>query len=140
MVTEASLRDLYAWNAHITQLACQLSVHGARHGQAGAFPVGIDPNALEDIAAATAGVFAGVGACSGNEHCAIAMGQLNDWLHLARMWEGELLDDTAAELVLLDDQLNGGQPGEVRHAITTYHRRRIRICAELVGLMHRRLR
>ena len=137
LVTEASLRDLYVWNAHIIQLACQLPVQGAQHRQAAALPVAADQSPLQDIPAATALAFAGVGARSGNEHCAAAIGQLNDRLHLARLLEGELLDDVAAELDRLANHLNHGQPGEIRHAITTYHRRRVRISAELVGLMHR---
>ena len=140
LVTEAGLRDLYAWNGQIILLACQLPGHRAHLPPAGAAVAGFDPDPLQDIPTATAAVFAAVGARSGNEYCGQAIGQLNDRLHLARRLESEVLDDLTAELGLLTDQLKEGQPGEVRHALTLYHRPRIRISAQLVGLMHRRVR
>jgi len=137
-VTEVSLRDLYAWNAHIVQLAWQLWPHGMPPDEAIAPIADADPDRPQDIPAAIAALFSDIGRRSGNEHCAAAIDQLNDRLRLARMLEAKVLEDLGPELDQLAAQIQRGQGPEIRHAIAAYHRRRIRRSAELVRLMHRR--
>jgi DNA-binding transcriptional MocR family regulator len=134
MVTEASLRDLYAWNGHVVLLGWQLSSHSAGPEPPAA------PDPAQDIPLATAVLFAGIGERSGNEQCVAAINQLNDKLHLARLLEGGLIDDLDIEIEHVATQLGGEQPSEIRQAIAAYHRRRIRLAADLVRLMHRRPR
>ncbi len=136
-VTEASLRDLYAWNGHILQLAWQLSTPGGDEaaGMLGSATRGVDSL---DIVAGTERLFGGFCGRSGNEQCAFAMDGLNDRLHLARSLEGRLFVDAAEELTSLTGALVSRQSADIRHAITTYHRRRIRAAPNIVRLMHRR--
>ena len=138
LMTEVSLRDLYAWNAHIVQLAWQLWPHGTAPDEAMAAIADPGPGELEDISAATTALFAAIGRRSANEHCAAAIDQLNDRLHLARVLEARMFEDLGQELDQLAAQLERGQGPEIRHAIAAYHRRRIRRSAELVRLMYRR--
>jgi len=140
ILTEVRLRDLYAWNAHIIQLGWQLWPQAPQSSEMA--PPIIDPRPIHipDIPTATAGLFTNVGQRSGNEHCTEAIDQLNDRLHLARLQEGRLFDDLDQELRRLAEPFSGGQPAEVRHVIAAYHRRRIRLAADLVDLMRRRVR
>ena len=135
LVTEVSLRDLYAWNGHVILLALQLSPQGAAQA------AGTEPAAdtqVKDIPGATASLFATIGGQSGNEHCAAAILQLNDRLHPARRLEGGLIKDFEQELEDLIDKLGDHHATDIRSTIASYHRRRVRLSAELVRLMHRR--
>jgi hypothetical protein len=136
-VTEAGLRDLYAWNGHVLQLAWRLDPQtGGLVGRRG-LAVDGDLESL-DLVAGTERLFAAVGGRSGNAPCAEAIDGLNDRLHLARGLEGRLFTDAADELTKLTDVLASGQSSDIRQAITHYHRRRMRAAPELVRLMHQR--
>ncbi len=140
LVTEAGLRDLYAWNGQIIQLAWQAAPHPA-HPSDGAAPfTDAASPPFQDVPAATASLFAALGERSGNEPCAAAILQLNDRLHVSRRLEVELIVDLQAELATMANTIAAGQSLEVRHTLTNYHRRRIRLAADLVRLMRRRLR
>jgi len=137
VVTEVSLRDLYAWNGQIIQLAYRLSANVSPLEPEDASVARYAPAAVE-MPQAISGLFAAIGERSGNEQCALAIGHLNDQLHRARRLEGEVIKALDDEFRDLADTIRLGHSTAVRHAITTYHRRRIRLAADLVRLMHRR--
>jgi DNA-binding GntR family transcriptional regulator len=134
-VTEAGLRDLYAWNGHIALLAWRLAVDVSDANQTLARQGAIAP--VEDAVGATEICFQDLGARSGNDGCLASVLALNDQLHLPRRQETELFADAADELRALKLALNQGRPGEVRRHIANYHHRRMRSADDIVRRLHR---
>jgi hypothetical protein len=136
-MTEVSLRDLYVWNGYILQLAWQISPQGipakAVDPRSGAAPGA----QRHDEPTATERLFRTLGEVSGNEQCIVAIDGLNDRLHFARLLEVRLFADLDQELAALTGVLASERAADIRHAITNYHRRRVRATADLVQLMHR---
>ena len=127
-LTEASLRDLYAWNGHVLSLAVRLRPQD-RVGQAA-------PVDGADLARNAADLFLRVAEQSRNEHCFSAIVGLNDQLHAVRRIEPEVIFGIADELEGIAANLSQRQPGELRRAIARYHLRRVRAAPELVRLAH----
>jgi len=136
-VSEASLRDLYAWNGRCLQQACQMAASPGPAQPIGPDLPGGESAADVDVVALTERLFAALGRLTGNEQCAEAISTLNDRLHVARMLEPRLFTDTVAEWTALYETLDAGPSGSFQAGIATYHRRRLRAAPELVRLMHR---
>ena len=135
-VSEASLRDLYAWNGRCLQQAWHMTPQGVDQA---IDPVEFDLVVDVDLVASTERLFATLGRLSGNEQCAEAIATLNDRLHVARTLETHLFPNAAAEWTTLSETVRTGQSGPFQAAMMAYHRRRLRAAPELVRLMHRPL-
>lgn len=134
-VTEVGLRDLYGWNSHVLLLALQLSGQGAPEKSEWVVPAeGDNPQVLTQ----TERLFTNLAERSANEHCAAAVNSLNDQLRLARRLEALLFTDVSEEVTALADVFVRGEPADIRHGLTNYHRRRIRAAADIVRLAHRK--
>jgi DNA-binding GntR family transcriptional regulator len=134
-MTEVGLRDLYAWNGYVLQLACQISPQDP--AAVSPDPAGATDAQPLDERTATDRLFKALAEQSGNEQCAAAIEGLNDRLHFARLLEARIFADLDQELANLTDVLASQRPADIRHAITLYHRRRGRAAADIVQLMHR---
>jgi DNA-binding GntR family transcriptional regulator len=128
--TEAELRDLYAWNRDLLELALR------RHAPAGAGAmlyarqgeVQLDHPVFQIVA----DLFARIARRSGNPEHEIAIENLNDRLSAIRIVETRLFAD-------LDEELNGlcahfadGDATGLKRAIAVYHRRRQRAAPDLL--------
>ena len=129
IVTEVTLRDVYAWNAQLCRLIAQSWV-GAHHAPiANALPV--------DIRHA-APVFFGLFAVRSNnaEHAAqVAMS--NDRLTTSRIAEERLLPDLETELRELAVAFDAGPSGPLMKLVAAYHRRRLRAMPDIVRSLYR---
>jgi len=134
-VTEPSLRDLYAWNELILQLALRLSIQRAAPSLAA--PMTSPGADGVDVANIAERLFASLGERSGNEQCLGAVRRLNDHLRLARLMEGHLFTDAPEEVRDLEAVLGGGLAADMKRSIARYHRRRLRSAADLVRLIYR---
>ena len=136
-MTEVSLRDLYAWNGYVLQLACQISPQDPAAAVEGPDPAAAAGAQRLDERTATDRLFKALAEQSGNEQCAAAIDGLNDRLYFARLLEARLFADLDQELADLTDVLANQRPADIRHALTVYHRRRVRAAPDIVQLMHR---
>ena len=126
-LTEAGLRDLYAWNDHVLGLALdlgsptdvQFSPDAAISDHLSRSP---SPN---DIAA----VFAAIGGRSGSAQCAHAIAALNDQLHIARTVEPLVLMGPGDEW---NAMLSATEPRAFKVHMHRYHRQRFRLASLII--------
>ncbi|SNS88002.1 transcriptional regulator, GntR family [Sphingomonas laterariae] len=118
ILTEPSLRDLYAWNLDVARL-----ILGTRR-----MPL-IDPPPGRQIdggaADLTAGFFLRIGLLSANFEHRHAIAGINDRLATARRIEPELFADHDSELAALDAALAARDRPTLQRELIRYHRRRI---------------
>jgi len=124
--TEASLRDMYAWNATLLILAFRKA------------PQNPELRRTSTIEAASGGsitageLFAEIARATGSGEHLRAIERLNDRLSPPRRVEAILFDDLAVELQALRHDVAGAGPSS-RAALARYHRRRIRAVPEIVA-------
>lgn len=134
MLTEAELRDLYAWKRELVDLALR---RAPVNGGTGAAPTAPTTD-MSQAPADPASFFLGIArlSCSGEMEAAIA--QLNHRLGAARRAEETLLDDLSGEMASLVRALALGQRQDLRRMLGAYHRRRQRCVPALLVAMRRR--
>jgi DNA-binding GntR family transcriptional regulator len=125
LLTEAALRDLYAWNTQLVGLA-------ARHILA---PVEAGAGVASDESAgtATARLFAGIARGGGSAEHARAIEQLNDRLAPFRRIEGQVLDGLAEEHQALALCLSRGERAPLLKLLDRYRRRRLSVTPRLLA-------
>lgn len=123
IVIEAALRDLYAWNGAVLQLAARASA-GER------LPLNRMPEA-ETPAGLASALFLHIARWSSNREQAAAVSRLNDRLYAARMAEAEVLPSILEELAALREAVARLEPRPVQHLLSTYHRRRLRFAGRI---------
>jgi DNA-binding GntR family transcriptional regulator len=131
ILTETTLRHLYAWHRDLVELAIAnrmpdraaepepmrdtgSSVQPALHGRS---------NAL----------FLALAAATGNPEHAIALRNLTERLEPVQRLEDELLDAVEEETDRIVAALQSGDRRALRKSLVQYHRRRERIVPELIG-------
>lgn len=125
--TEAGLRDLYRWNHDLLVLVLRA--------------VGVPRMASSDMAIAAnrmlapARLFLRITAGSSNGEHRHAVAHTNDRLHLARLAEARALDGTETELADMESAFDGDSPAALRRLVSVYHRRRVRLVADIVAVM-----
>ena len=130
MVTEPSLRDLYVWNGSMLRLLV------------GAWPRDVErqmvthlPVDLRRTPESLFGVFA---ARAGHGEFMRNLKATNDRLATARIAEVQVLTGLEAEARSFAEALDRAPRAAILHAIATYHRRRLRVIADLVHAMYHR--
>jgi len=136
-VSEASLRDLYAWSGRCLQSTWQLAVLQDLSPLAVYRRDRTDVPEAAEVVNRTAELFERLGLCTGNEQCMAAIGALNDRLHVARAQEAKLFADAIHEWSRLVDLFAEAHSASALRAIAGYHRRRIRAAADLVRMIYR---
>ncbi|QNA83756.1 GntR family transcriptional regulator [Sphingomonas sp. So64.6b] len=130
-VDEPGLKDLYAWNAAILILACRgwRPMPPARPASA--------PDESADSADQTAALFLRIARHSTNAEHGRAIVQANDRLHAARRVEALILPDIGSELAQLATACEQTDMSGIRQLLSAYHRRRVRVAAEVVRQLYR---
>lgn len=132
--SEPGLRDLYGWSLDLLLLAIRTGVQRpARPPDALSSPPARDG---ADLVSASASLFEAIAASSRNLEHRQAIASVNARLHAARRTEPMLIDDGEAELASIDAAWRERALGDLRRALTLYHRRRMRLVADLVALLH----
>jgi len=124
--TEATLRDLYDWNAQLITLAARRV-----HSLSGR-PQAADSSQDTDNVAATASLFTEIARASGSAEHMRAVQQLNDRLASFRRLEEQMLDDIGAEIGLLRRSHIDGNRSHLVSLVEHYRRRRVRIVPALL--------
>jgi len=133
VLTEAELRDLYAWSGTLVDLALRRQRSAS----------GIDrlphPPEIDHSIPADPGIFfRRLARDSGSGELEAAVEQLNNRLGAFRRAEETLLDNIALELSSLLGAFGEGQLQELRRLLAAYHRRRQRCVPTLLVAMRRR--
>jgi DNA-binding GntR family transcriptional regulator len=131
LVTEMGLRHLYRWNLALLELATRSGMPGAAaHAQS---------RPTSDILELTESLFTAIAGASGNPEHHAAVARLNERLRRVRKVELGLVAGLHEEMLKLDAALAGGALNALRRLLLAYHRKRERLCAEIVeALLPRR--
>jgi DNA-binding FadR family transcriptional regulator len=128
LVTEADLRDRYAWNAALLHLAVQAWPRMARKDRADALAA--------DAPRATAMLFALVGARSANVEHGLQIAACNDRLAAARVAESRALGAVEDEIRGLALAFDHEAPATLLKLVRTYHRRRTAAAPDIVRALY----
>lgn len=132
IVTEAGLRDLYGWSEDLLRIV----LRGERLAPP---PDRATPELQgDDLAVATAAVFAWIAERSPNHEHRTAIASLNDRAHSVRLAEQRLLGDARAELAVGIATIAQERWIEARRWNVTYHAARIKRVADIAALFRRR--
>lgn len=129
-VNEQRLRDLIYWSAWLTTAApddFDASSVGTKAGSSDLPP---------DIVAATEQVFLALVSPVQNNELTRNIENANDRLRAIRHLEHSLFTDRTEELVGVDGLRTEGNRAALRRAIGRYHRRRLDVVPQLVGLSY----
>jgi hypothetical protein len=132
LLTEAALRDLYAWNARLLLLATK-PPRAAWPAGDGSQPVGTD--AVDS----TAELFSRIADLSGSPEHAAAIRALSDRLRPARRAESRTVPGAAGELKTLWDAFLAMETENLRAALRVYHRRREKLTPQILAALQRGL-
>jgi DNA-binding transcriptional MocR family regulator len=132
---EVTLRDLYHWHGHLARWATLGS-------QGIPLPCSLSSGNVEDrwrsdeaIVEATFAFFLAVASAAGSAEHSQALRSAGERLFAFRLWEGQLIQNRSDELLRLIELAAPGRTLKLRNAISTYHRRRIRVAPALVALL-----
>lgn len=131
LVTEAGLRDLYAWSDEVLGVV----LRAAARSQTPA--VRPDLNDTDYVAAIAEG-FNWLANLSPNYEHRAAIASLNDRCHAARILEPQLVAEPLAAFQMILDAVVAGQWREARRAAARFHALRQRAVPALAGLMRPR--
>jgi hypothetical protein len=129
-MTEASLRDLYAWNEDLLRLLLRMLERQPAPSPSG----NLEPQAAVDAAL----LFEWMAQRSSNLEHRAAIASLNERLHVVRMAEGQLFPAAGEELKAWATLIGQGRWLEARRMSVSYHAARLRRVPELAGLLQRR--
>lgn len=128
LITEAHLRDLYAWNAALLHLTVQHWPQGPAGARADALAV--------DAPSATAMLFTLIGLRSANIEHGAQVAAANDRLAASRAVEGQALDGIEAEVRAMAMAFDHAGPVELLKQIRAYHRRRVAAAPGIVRALY----
>jgi len=130
MLTETTLRHLYAWHRDLLLLA----VAGHRRRQASSRPL----PSLDAAASDPHALFTVIAQATGNPEHVIALDALADRLGPLQRLETVLLDALEEETVEIAAAVESKDARRLRSALLRYHRRRERIVPELIERLYAR--
>lgn len=133
VVSEAGLKDLYAWHCALIGLALKHQREERSRETVSTRPPAALPIELEPWAAT--GLFRSLGDATGAGELARAISSANDRLHPARLVEGLVLDQSVEELGALRRSLEKESGRQTAKLIRAYHRRRIRHAGKIVAVL-----
>lgn len=120
LVSEAGLRDLYAWSGELLLVVLRAAERDAVP------PDRPDAGQSTGFAERAAATFAAIAARSTNREHRAAIASLNDRCHLLRLVEARVLPEPESELVELAQYAEADRWADARRATDAYHRRRLR--------------
>lgn len=129
LLTEADLRDLYAWHGVLLGLAVRGHMPTATPVQQP------DPHGVTD---ATAALFAGIASATGSTEQEAAIVALGERLAPFRRAERNVLEDMVAEFEGLASAVAAGDIAALRRAIRRYHNRRERETPRILAARQQR--
>lgn len=129
-ISEAGLRDLYAWSNDLTQLVLRVA---PRTGPPAPW-AGIDAGEHADLIASG---FAWLGGLSPNYEHRAAIGALNDRSYAVRRHEPQVLG-AALSFQAVADAVSAGHWSEARRQAVRFHTARVRAVPALVALLRPR--
>ena len=129
MLTETSLRHLYAWHRDLLMLAA--ARHRAHHGSESG-PVGPWPDRHETQNA----LFLALAESSGNPEHVQAVQALIERLDPIQRLEDAFLDAVGAETAQIAEAVRTDDRKALRASLVRYHRRRDRIVPALLSRLH----
>lgn len=132
MLDEPSLKDLYAWSAELITLAIRRWPKTIVFAETSISDIG------QSIAGSDAELFGAIARRSLNDEHARAIEMLNARLGAVRVIEPQLLEDVGEEVQAIATAFDAGDKGMLQHLCQAYHRRRLRIAADIVRLVYRR--
>ncbi len=131
LLTEAALRDLYAWRGLLLTLAI------------GRLPKGQPLRAVvqtedreEDQSPTVAPLFVELANATGSPEHSVAVAALGDRLAPFRLAEADVLENIADEAAGIAAILRAGERRELRQALVRYHRRRGRMTPQILARLH----
>lgn len=127
LVSEAGLRDLYAWSAELLALAIRAAARSERPAPRPS------PQLGDDYADNAARVFAWIAEHSPNHEHRAQVASLNDRIHVVRLVEGRLLHDCEVELDTVAGHVEAARWNDARQALDAYHRRRLRCVPQIAA-------
>ena len=136
MLTESTLRQLYAWHRDLLLLAVinHRAVARAEFGNAEP-PLGSSPFEQQNR------LFAALARAAGNSEHVATLEALTDRLQPVQQLEDAFLEGTDAETAEILDALRASDRRALRQSLIRYHRRREKLVPELLeALQHGRLR
>lgn len=130
-VNEQRLRDLFNWMAWLTtNLPDDLDLNAPEIR-----PPTTGPS-VSDIVDGTERLFSAIAAPTQNAELIHWMGNANDRLRAIRHLEGSLIPDQETELTTLLQYVRDGSRPTLRRALGRYHKRRLDLVPQLVGLSY----
>ena len=134
-VTAPALLDLYDWNGRLAQIAAKLPP--CANEPLAQLVDALAPMASpEQFAALTASLYSHLARRSGNQAHQLAVAQLNDSLHAARLAEARTLKDPYSELLQLIRTLDSGNNRAISTRLSAYHHRRRQKLLPLLATIH----
>jgi DNA-binding GntR family transcriptional regulator len=127
MMTESTLRHLYAWHLDLLLLALARRAAEQSSMRDAAVEHGPAPNAA----------FARLAALSGNPEHWAAFGNLTDRLEPFQRFESDFLEGTEAETEDIARAIEARDQRQVRRSLILYHRRRQKIVPDLLESIYR---
>jgi DNA-binding GntR family transcriptional regulator len=131
LVTETSLRHLYAWHRDLLTLAL------LNRARAPSTPTESEQLDDSDQIERQNGLFFTIASLTGNPEHLIALEALTHRLEPVQRIEGALLDAVEEETDAIEGALRAGDRRQLRRALVHYHRRRTRIVPELLERLYR---
>lgn len=126
-MSEAALRDLYDWNEQLLALAVRRSRRDLSTSAE------TDVATDQDLAGATAGLFAEIARSTGSGEHVRAVERVNDRLAHIRGAESRVLPALAEELNALWQSHRDGDRKQLERQLRAYHRRRTRFVAAVLA-------
>ena len=130
-VTERRLKDLLSWTAWLTTAAFE----DLDSGQPAPLP---RPSAAagQDVVEVTEKLFLALAGGAPNGDHVWSIGNSNDRLRSTRHLEAKLFTDRAEEVAALAELATAGNRPALRRALARYHKRRLDVLSQLVGLSY----
>lgn len=131
VLTETTLRHLYAWHRDLLLLAL------ARRGAAAALvQSGTDEQAEGGLHDRRNAMFLALAASGGNPEHVQAFASLLERIEPVQRLEEKFLDALEPEIALISEAIRKSDRAALRRSLVQYHRRRERIVPELLASLH----
>lgn len=132
VLTESTLRHLYAWHRDLVLLA----IASRRRGEQSESHR-LESNGPDEVHERMNLLFLGLARATGNPEHVLALQSLTERVEPVQRIEILLLDAIEDETENIFAAFRSGEPRALRKALVRYHRRRVRIVPELLERLHR---
>lgn len=133
--SEGTLRDLHGWSLDILLAAARPAIPTIYRNE-----TDHDLPQPDELAERVDTLFESIVNASGNLQRGDAMADVNARLHPYRRIELDLILDATEEVERITVAWERGEPAALRHALTAYHKRRVRLVPNIAAVMQARMR